>query len=165
VSAADGPMPQTREHILLGAAGRRAGARRVLEQGGTGSTTPSCLELVELELRELAHALRLPGDEIPSSAARPSSLTTVEGPGKDEVHRRFAGAVDTYNPQARPRKGQTVPDGVEDVFSIEGRGTVATGRIERGLVKSRQCWLVGLAQEPRKPFARASKCSVKCGNR
>ncbi len=135
VSAADGPMPQTREHILLA---RQVGvpALVVYLNKVDQLDDPELLELVELELRELLSAYNFPGDEIPIVTG--SALAAIEGRdeevGKQSVLKLME-AIDTYIPVPERPMDQPFLMPVEDVFSISGRGTVATGRIERGIVK------------------------------
>jgi elongation factor Tu len=134
VSASDGPMPQTREHILLA------------HQVGVPSMVvflnkidmvddPELIELVELEIRELLSKYDFPGDEIPIIAG--SALAALEGRddaiGKDAILKLMA-AVDSYIPQPERDKDRPFLMPIEDVFSISGRGTVVTGRIERGVI-------------------------------
>ena len=133
VSAADGPMPQTREHILLA---RQVGvpALVVFLNKVDMVDDEELLDLVEMEIRELLSKYDFPGDDIP--IVRGSGLKALEG---DATHRenikKLMQAVDDYIPlPERPIDGDFLMP-VEDVFSIEGRGTVATGRIERGIVK------------------------------
>jgi elongation factor Tu len=133
VSAADGPMPQTREHILLA---RQVGvpALVVFLNKVDMVDDEELLDLVEMEIRELLSKYDFPGDDIP--IVRGSALKALEG---DADHRanimKLMEAVDEYIPlPERPIDGDFLMP-VEDVFSIEGRGTVATGRIERGIVK------------------------------
>jgi elongation factor Tu len=135
VSAADGPMPQTREHILLA---RQVGvpALVVFMNKVDMVDDPELLELVELEVRELLSKYEFPGDDIP--IVKGSALAALEG--RDEEVGRAAilelmKAVDAYVPQ--PERAVDLPFlmPIEDVFSISGRGTVVTGRIERGIVK------------------------------
>jgi elongation factor Tu len=135
VSAADGPMPQTREHILLA---RQVGvpALVVFMNKVDQVDDPELLELVEMEVRELLSAYEFPGDEIP--IVKGSALAALEGRdpeiGENAV-RALLEAVDNYIPQPeRPKDGAFLMP-IEDVFSISGRGTVVTGRIERGVVK------------------------------
>jgi elongation factor Tu len=135
VSAADGPMPQTREHILLA---RQVGvpALVVFLNKVDMVDDPELLELVEMEVRELLSSYEFPGDDIP--IIRGSALAAVEGRdpaiGEDAIMALMT-AVDTYIPQ--PDRPIDLPFlmPVEDVFSISGRGTVCTGRVERGIVK------------------------------
>jgi elongation factor Tu len=135
VSAADGPMPQTREHILLA---RQVGvpALVVFLNKVDMVDDAELLELVEMEVRELLSAYNFPGDEIP--IVKGSALAAVEGrdaPIGEDAIMNLMTAVDTYIPQpARPLDMPFLMP-VEDVFSISGRGTVVTGRVEKGIVK------------------------------
>ena len=135
VSAADGPMPQTREHILLA---RQVGvpALVVFLNKVDMVDDPELLELVEMEVRELLSLYQFPGDKIP--IIRGSALMALEGKnpelGHDAVLKLMA-AVDAYIPQPDRPKDKPFLMPIEDVFSISGRGTVVTGRIERGIVK------------------------------
>jgi elongation factor Tu len=135
VSAADGPMPQTREHILLA---RQVGvpALVVFLNKVDMVDDPELLELVEMEVRELLSSYQFPGDDIP--IIRGSALCALEGKspelGRDAVLKLMA-AVDEYIPQPERPKDQPFLMPIEDVFSISGRGTVVTGRVERGVVK------------------------------
>jgi len=135
VNAADGPMPQTREHILLA---RQVGvpALVVFLNKVDQVDDPELLELVEMEVRELLSSYEFPGDDIPIVSG--SALAALEGRdpeiGENKI-RELLAAVDAYIPTpARPKdKPFLMP--IEDVFSISGRGTVCTGRIEQGIVK------------------------------
>jgi len=135
VSAADGPMPQTREHILLA---RQVGvpALVVFLNKADMVDDPELLELVELEVRELLSAYDFPGDEIPIVAG--SALYALEDRdpemGRDKVLELMR-AVDEYIPTPKRPVDQPFLMPIEDVFSISGRGTVVTGRIERGVLK------------------------------
>ena len=135
VSAADGPMPQTREHILLA---RQVGVPALVVYMNKVDMVDDeeILELVELEVRELLSAYEFPGDDIP--VIRGSALAALEdgdaATGRDSVMELMA-AVDDYVPQPERPKNQPFLMPIEDVFSISGRGTVVTGRIERGVVK------------------------------
>ena len=135
VSAADGPMPQTREHILLA---RQVGVPALVVYMNKVDMVDDeeILELVELEVRELLSEYEFPGDDIP--VIRGSALAGLEGgdeaTGRDSVLELMA-AVDDYVPQPERPKDQPFLMPIEDVFSISGRGTVVTGRIERGVVK------------------------------
>jgi len=135
VSAADGPMPQTREHILLA---RQVGvpALVVFMNKVDMVDDPELLDLVELEVRELLSSYDFPGDDIP--VIRGSALCALEDRepkiGRDAVLELMA-AVDSYIPQPERPKDRTFLMPIEDVFSISGRGTVVTGRIEQGVVK------------------------------
>ncbi|TGY87037.1 elongation factor Tu, partial [Marinicauda algicola] len=135
VNAADGPMPQTREHILLA---RQVGvpALVVFLNKVDQVDDPELLELVEMEVRELLSSYDFPGDDIPIVAG--SALAAMEGRdneiGEDKI-RELMAAVDEYIPTPERPKDQAFLMPIEDVFSISGRGTVVTGRIERGIVK------------------------------
>jgi elongation factor Tu len=135
VSAADGPMPQTREHILLA---RQVGvpALVVFMNKVDMVDDPELLDLVELEVRELLTSYQFPGDKIP--IIRGSALCGLEGRepalGHDAILKLME-AVDSYIPQPDRPKDRPFLMPIEDVFSISGRGTVVTGRIERGIVK------------------------------
>jgi elongation factor Tu len=135
VSAADGPMPQTREHILLA---RQVGvpALVVFMNKVDMVDDPELLDLVEMEVRELLSSYQFPGDDIP--IIRGSALCALEGRnpeiGRDAVLKLME-AVDSYIPQPERPKDQPFLMPIEDVFSISGRGTVVTGRVERGIVK------------------------------
>ena len=135
VSAADGPMPQTREHILLA---RQVGvpSRVVFMNKVDMVDDEELLDLVELEVRELLTSYQFPGDKIP--IIRGSALKALEGDtgevGKGAILKLME-AVDSYIPQPERPKDKPFLMPIEDVFSISGRGTVVTGRIERGIVK------------------------------
>ncbi|MFQ5774996.1 MAG: elongation factor Tu, partial [Kiloniellaceae bacterium] len=135
VSAADGPMPQTREHILLA---RQVGVPAIVVYLNKVDQVddPELLELVELEVRELLSSYDFPGEEIP--VVKGSALYALEGRddalGKGSVLELMA-AVDEYIPQPERPKDRAFLMPIEDVFSISGRGTVVTGRVERGVVK------------------------------
>jgi elongation factor Tu len=135
VSAADGPMPQTREHILLA---RQVGvpALVVFMNKVDMVDDPELLELVEMEVRDLLKSYQFPGDEIP--IVKGSALMALEGKNPELGHDailKLMEAVDNYIPQPDRPKDQPFLMPIEDVFSISGRGTVVTGRIERGIVK------------------------------
>jgi elongation factor Tu len=133
VSAADGPMPQTREHILLA---RQVGvpALVVFLNKTDQVDDEELLELVEMEVRELLSQYEFPGDDIP--VVKGSALKALEGDdAQKEAILKLMEAVDTYIPEPERPVDLDFLMPVEDVFSIEGRGTVATGRIERGIVK------------------------------
>ena len=154
VSAADGPMPQTREHILLA---RQVGVKYIVVYLNKCDMVddPELLELVEMEVRDLLSSYDFPGDEIP--IIKGSSLKVLECTSTDPNAPEYAcmkelmDAVDNYIPTPeRPTDGDFLMP-VEDVFSITGRGTVATGRVERGTVKvSDEVEIVGLANEAKK---------------
>jgi elongation factor Tu len=145
VSAADGPMPQTREHILLA---RQVGvpALVVFMNKVDMVDDPELLELVELEVRELLSSYQFPGDDIP--IVKGSALCALEDKqpeiGEQAVLALMA-EVDRYIPQPERAKDRPFLMPVEDVFSISGRGTVATGRVERGVIKvGEEVEIVGL---------------------
>src|SRR5437868_3705625 len=135
VSAADGPMPQTREHILLA---RQVGVPALVVYLNKVDMVddPELLELVELEVRELLSKYNFPGDKIP--VIKGSALMALEDKnpelGKNSIFELMK-AVDEFIPQPERPKDQPFLMPVEDVFSISGRGTVVTGRIERGIIK------------------------------
>jgi elongation factor Tu len=135
VSAADGPMPQTREHILLA---RQVGVPAIVVYLNKVDQVddPELLELVELEVRELLSSYEFPGDDIPVVSG--SALAVLEdgdaATGRESVLKLMA-EVDAYIPQPERPKDKPFLMPIEDVFSISGRGTVVTGRVERGVVK------------------------------
>ena len=135
VSSADGPMPQTREHILLA---RQVGvpALVVFMNKVDQVDDPELLELVEMEIRDLLSSYEFPGDEIP--IVKGSALVALEDGdatmGKEAIKQLMA-EVDRYIPQPERPKDQPFLMPIEDVFSISGRGTVVTGRVERGVLK------------------------------
>jgi elongation factor Tu len=133
VAATDGPMPQTREHILLA---RQVGvpAMVVFMNKVDAVDDPELLDLVELEVRELLSSYGFPGDDIP--IVRGSALGALNGEEKwEKTVDELMSAVDSYIPQPAREVDKPFLMPVEDIFSISGRGTVATGRIERGQVK------------------------------
>jgi elongation factor Tu len=143
VAATDGPMPQTREHILLA---RQVGvpAMVVFMNKADAVDDAELLELVELEVRELLSAYEFPGDDIP--VIKGSALKALEGdPEWEKTVEELMAAVDSYipTPERDIEKPFLMP--VEDIFTIQGRGTVATGRVERGRVKvNEQVEIVGI---------------------
>jgi len=149
VSAADGPMPQTREHVLLA---RQVNVPYIVVYLNKVDMVddPELLELVELEVRELLSSYEFPGDEIP--VIKGSALKALEDgePGTDNTRSidELLDALDTYIPVPERDVDKPFLMPVEDVFSITGRGTVATGRIERGKVKvSEEVEMVGLGAD------------------
>ena len=135
VSAADGPMPQTREHILLA---RQVGVPAIVVYMNKVDQVddPELLELVEMEIRDLLTSYGFPGDEIP--IIKGSALAVLEDGDKKIGHDsiiELMKAVDSYIPQPDRPKDQPFLMPIEDVFSISGRGTVVTGRVERGIIK------------------------------
>jgi elongation factor Tu len=152
VAANDGPMPQTKEHLLLA---RQVGVPRIVVFMNKVDTVddPELLDLVELELRELLTKYEFPGDEIP--IIRGSSKPALDTQGKDDAAGKciddLMNALDTYIPTPKREEEKPFLMSVEDVFSIEGRGTVATGRIERGVCKvGDEVEIIGLMKAPKK---------------
>jgi len=147
VSAADGPMPQTREHILLA---RQVAVPFIVVFLNKVDLVddPELLDLVELEIRELLKAYKFPGDDIP--VIRGSATKTLagdKGPTGEESILKLFEALDTYIPQPERAVDKPFLMPIEDVFSISGRGTVVTGRIERGIVKvGDEVEIVGFAE-------------------
>jgi elongation factor Tu len=151
VSAADGPMPQTREHILLA---RQVGVPRIVVFLNKCDLVddPELLELVELEIRELLTNYGFPGDEVPliKGAAKPAYDNPTDAAAAKPIS-ELMDAIDSYIPEPVSEVDKPFLMAIEDVFSIEGRGTVATGRIERGIVKvGDEVEVIGLAAAPSK---------------
>ena len=142
-SAADGPMPQTREHILLA---RQVGVPAIVVFLNKTDQVddPELLDLVEMEIRELLSQYEFPGDDIP--IVKGSALKALEGDGEQQDNiMKLMAAVDDYIPKPERPVDQDFLMPIEDVFSIEGRGTVATGRVERGVVnKMEEVEIVGI---------------------
>ncbi|MFU7502281.1 MAG: elongation factor Tu [Candidatus Tisiphia sp.] len=133
VSAADGPMPQTREHILLA---KQVGVPAIVVFLNKVDMVddPELLDLVEMEVRELLSMYDFPGDDIP--VIRGSALQALEGkPEGEAAIKELMNAIDEYIPQPERDTNKPFLMSIEDVFSISGRGTVVTGRIEKGIVK------------------------------
>ena len=154
VSAADGPMPQTREHILLA---RQVGVKYIVVYLNKCDMVddPELLDLVEMEVRDLLTEYGFPGDDIP--VVKGSSLKVLECTSKDPEEATYAPIqelmddVDSYIPTHERPVDQPFLMPIEDIFSITGRGTVATGRVERGEVKvSDEVEIVGLSEEKKK---------------
>ena len=154
VSAADGPMPQTREHILLA---RQVGVKYIVVYLNKCDMVddPELLDLVEMEVRDLLSSYDFPGDEIP--VIKGSSLKVLESTSTDPNAPEYAcmkelmDAVDSYIPTPSRPVDEPFLMPVEDVFTITGRGTVATGRVERGVVKvGDEVEMVGLKSEASK---------------
>jgi elongation factor Tu len=154
VSAADGPMPQTREHILLS---RQVGVPYIVVFMNKCDQVddPELLELVEMEIRDLLNEYEFPGDDTP--IIKGSALAALESSSQDPNAPEYAPilelmkAVDEYIPTPERKADQPFLMPVEDVFTITGRGTVATGRVERGVLKmSEEIEIVGLAEETKK---------------
>ncbi|MBU0678422.1 MAG: elongation factor Tu, partial [Verrucomicrobia bacterium] len=146
VSAADGPMPQTREHILLA---RQVGVPAIVVFLNKVDTVddPELLDLVELEVRELLNKYDFPGDDTP--IIRGSALNAINAPSPDDADaaciQELMDAIDSFVPEPVRDVDQPFLMPIEDVFSIEGRGTVVTGRIERGRIKvGEEIAIVGL---------------------
>src|SRR5882724_9733472 len=152
VAANDGPMPQTREHILVA---RQVGVPRIVVFLNKVDTVddPELLELVELEIRELLKKYEFPGDEIP--IIRGQSKLALEHAAEENAGTKsideLMKALDEYIPMPPREEDKPFLMSVEDVFSIEGRGTVATGRIERGMCKiGDEVEIIGLMKAPKK---------------
>jgi elongation factor Tu len=155
VSAADGPMPQTREHILLS---RQVGvpAMVVFLNKVDMVDDPELLELVEMEVRELLSSYEFPGDEIP--IIKGSALKALNGDAEyEKCIEQLMKAVDEYIPLPERPVDQPFLMPIEDVFNIEGRGTVATGRVERGILKKmEEVEIVGI-----KPTAKTTVTDIE----
>ncbi|MCZ6574633.1 MAG: elongation factor Tu [Planctomycetota bacterium] len=154
VDASDGPMPQTREHILLA---RQVGVPSMVVFLNKIDLVddPELLELVELEVRELLSEYEFPGDEIPVIKGAAFPAMTTENPGPDNPESacifELMSLADSYIPLPPRETDKPLLMSIEDVFSIKGRGTVGTGRIERGVVKvGDNVEVVGLMEESRK---------------
>jgi elongation factor Tu len=152
VAANDGPMPQTREHILLA---RQVNVPHIVVFLNKVDTVddPELLELVEMELRDLLNKYKFPGDDVP--IIRGSALPAMQSGGKDDAACKciddLMNALDTFIPNPVRLEDKPFLMSIEDVFSIKGRGTVGTGRIERGKVKvGDEVEIVGLMKESRK---------------
>jgi len=135
VSAADGPMPQTREHVLLA---RQVGVPSIVVFMNKVDLVddPELLDLVEMEVRELLSKYNFPGDDVP--VIRGSAKACIDNPKDDKASEgvdKLLAALDSWVPEPKREQDKPFLMAVEDVFSIKGRGTVATGRIERGLIK------------------------------
>src|SRR5262249_13200951 len=136
VAANDGPMPQTREHLLLA---RQVNVPHIVVFLNKIDTVddPELLDLVELEMRDLLKKYEFPGDDIP--IIRGNALAAMQSQGKDDKAGKcvddLMGALDNYFPTPQREEDKPFLMSIEDVFSIKGRGTVGTGRIERGKVK------------------------------
>ena len=154
VSAADGPMPQTREHILLA---RQVGVKYIVVFLNKCDMVddPELLELVEMEVRDLLSSYGFPGDEIP--VVKGSALKALESASKDpeapeyQCIKELMNAVDSYIPTPERPVDQPFLMPIEDVMTISGRGTVVTGRVERGALKlSDEVEIVGLSKDRKK---------------
>ncbi len=151
VSAADGPMPQTREHVLLA---RQVNVPNLVVFLNKVDLVddPELLELVEIEVRDLLSSYDFPGDDIPIIKGSASlAYNNPTDPEKTKCIGELMDAIDSYFPDPMREEDKPFLMPVEDVFSIEGRGTVATGRVERGMIKvGDNAELVGLTKDPRK---------------
>ena len=151
VSAADGPMPQTREHVLLA---RQVGVPYIVVALNKVDLVddPELLDLVEMEVRELLNKYEFPGDDTP--VVHVTAKAAMEDPKSEEACKgidELFKAIDEYIPEPERESDKPYLMAVEDVFSIKGRGTVATGRIERGVVKvGDAAEIVGLTEAPLK---------------
>jgi len=151
VSAADGPMPQTKEHVLLA---RQVDVPYLVAFMNKVDLVddPELLDLVEIEIRELLDRYGFPGDDTP--VIRGSALPAANNPTDPDARAcidELLNAIDTFIPEPPREEDKPFLMAIEDVFSIEGRGTVATGRIERGVVRTgEEIEIVGLAEAPRK---------------
>jgi elongation factor Tu len=162
VSAPDGPMPQTREHILLA---RQVGLPSIVVflNKCDAVDDPEIIDLVESEVRELLKKYKFPGDETP--IIRGSALKALDAKSADDESAKpileLVKALDDYIPEPTREIDKPFLMAIEDVFSIEGRGTVATGRIERGIIKSNEeVELVGV-----KPTAKTTAVSIEMFNK
>jgi elongation factor Tu len=151
VSAADGPMPQTKEHVLL-ARQVDVPALVVFLNKIDLVDDPELLDLVEMEIRELLNKYDFNGDKVP--IVRGSALPAYQNPSDpkaSECISKLIEAIDAFIPEPKREEDKPFLMAIEDVFSIEGRGTVATGRIERGVLKTgEEVEIIGLSAEPRK---------------
>jgi len=155
VDASEGPMPQTREHILL-ARQVNVPAMVVFLNKVDLVDDPDLIELVEVEVRDLLLKYKFPGEEIP--VVKGAALKAMETKGEDDAAGKcideLLDAIDSYIPEPPRATDKPFLMPIEDVFSIKGRGTVGTGRVERGVVKPGDpVEIVGLADEPRKTVA------------
>ena len=166
VSAADGPMPQTREHILLA---RQVGVPSLVVFLNKVDQVDDAelLELVELEVRELLSKYEFPGDDIP--IVKGSALAALEDKTPEigrEAILELMKVVDSYIPQPERPKDKPFLMPIEDVFSISGRGTVVTGRVERGIVNiGEEIEIVGLKETTKNGWLRVLRCSASCSIR
>ena len=159
-SAADGPMPQTREHILLA---RQVGVPYIIVFLNKCDMVDDAelLELVEMEVRELLSKYDFPGDDVPIiKGSAKLALEGDKGPLGEEAIMQLAEALDTYIPTPERAIDKAFLMPVEDVFSISGRGTVVTGRIERGIIKvGEEIEIVGIAMDGDKPKIDKTTCT------
>ena len=166
VSAADGPMPQTREHVLLA---RQVGVPYIVVYLNKCDMVDDTelLDLVEMEVRELLSEYKFPGDETP--IIRGSALKALEGDKGDLGEPSIQQLLDArrqLHPEPKRATDKPFLMPVEDVFSISGRGTVATGRVERGIIKvGEEVEIVGLKPTHARRSSPASRCSASCSTR
>ena len=164
VAATDGPMPQTKEHVLLA---RQVGVPYIVVALNKADMVDDeeIMELVELEVRELLTQYEFPGDDAP--IVQVSALKALEGDAKwGESVLELMKAVDESIPQPEREIEKPFLMPVEDVFTITGRGTVVTGRIERGILKVNETVdIVGIHPTSRRPRSPASRCSASCSTR
>ena len=165
VSAADGPMPQTREHILLS---RQVGVPRIIVFLNKADMVDDAelLELVEMEVRELLDRYEFPGDDTPIIIG--SALKALEGEASDMgvgSVKKLVETLDAYIPE--PERAVDLPFlmPIEDVFSISGRGTVVTGRVDRGVIKVGEESRLSGSRTPRARRARVWRCSASCSTK
>ena len=160
VASTDGPMPQTREHILLS---RQVGVKHLIVFMNKVDLVDDeeLLELVEMEIRDLLSEYDFPGDDLP--VIQGSALKALEGDSKyEDIVMELMNTVDEYIPEPERDTDKPLLLPVEDVFSITGRGTVASGRIDRGIVKvNDEIEIVGIKEETqKKQLLLVLKCSV-----
>ncbi|EQC73685.1 Translation elongation factor Tu [Streptococcus sp. HSISS3] len=159
VASTDGPMPQTREHILLS---RQVGVKHLIVFMNKVDLVDDeeLLELVEMEIRDLLSEYDFPGDEIP--VIQGSALKALEGDTKyEDIIMELMDTVDDYIPEPERDTDKPLLLPVEDVFSITGRGTVASGRIDRGVVRvNDEVEIVGIKEKSKKQLLLVLKCSV-----
>jgi elongation factor Tu len=164
-SAADGPMPQTREHILLA---RQVGVPYIIVFLNKCDMVDDAelLELVEMEVRELLDKYEFPGDATPIiHGSAKLAMEGDKGELGEQAIMKLADALDSYIPTPERAIDGAFLMPVEDVFSISGRGTVVTGRVERGVIKvGEEIEIVGIRARKR-PSAPASRCSASCWTR
>ena len=170
VSAVDGPMPQTREHVLLAS---QVNVQRIVVYLNKVDLVddPELLDLVEMEIRDLLKQYKFPGDETP--IIRGAAIKALQGDKGDQGAGsiiKLMDAMDSYIPEPVRETDKPFLMPVEDVFSIAGRGTVATGRVERGKIRgssrpARRSRSSGSSRRPRRPSSPASRCSGRSSTR
>jgi elongation factor Tu len=161
VAATDGPMPQTREHILLA---RQVGVPKIIVFLNKCDMVDDAelLDLVELEVRDLLSKYEFPGDDTPIIRGSALKASECQGKGPDaDCIRQLLNTLDEYIPEPERALDKPFLLPIEDVFTITGRGTVVTGRVERGIIKvGDKATLVGIRVTIRKPLLPALKCSA-----